>query len=926
MCPAVRSGRKVSLWSRSSAKAPTGNDGDEMIRGTFASFAVGVAVISQNGLAHAEPSTFGAIVVAQATTPKSQPAAPAQGQQPATTAQPAPQPGQQAAPSAPAEPGVTQLPPVKVTPQAAPAAKPQPRVTEKPKRREAPPVRQVQPAARPVAAPAPEVSAETAAEAETAGGFAQGIPMSPVKGSEIPLEKVPSAVGQVSSVDIERTGSPAVEQSIQQYVPGAIISDVNGNAFSTDVQFRGFTASPVEGTPQGLAVYQNGVRINEVFGDTVNWDLIPTSAIKSMALVTGNPLYGLNALGGAINITMKDGFDFQGIESDTRVGSYGRFQEYLQLGKQIDNFAAYAALEGVWDQGWRQFSPSEVRRAYFDLGVKDKDSEFHINFTGAENALGVVGPTPVDLLGADYSAVFTSPQTTNNELAMLSANGSTKLTDTWILSGVAYLRSFHQQHVDGNVSSVAPCNILNGGTGYDPTSLLCLQTANGDIVPVTDRFGNTIATGKYYGPNDTIGEIDRSTNNANSFGTTLQATDKDKVFGHNNIFIAGASVDHGYVKSTTTAELGTLNTQNWVVPGNGAYLSGPVDIAPVDVYTTTTYYGLFFTDTFDVTDALSVTAGGRYNYEDLSLYDPTGLVTGDHLYTRFNPMAGATYKFNSSLSAYGGYAEANRAPTPAELGCADPNQPCVLAAFLVSDPNLQQVVSKTWQGGLRGNLSPFGYGQLNWTAGVFHTENYNDILTAISPVIPTRGYFQNAGNTLREGVEASVNYRWNRLSVNANYAYVDATFLSNIIIPSPSNPFADANGNIFVHPGDHLPIIPPHRFKLSFGYGLTDAWSVGADLVVASSQYFFGDESNQNPQLPGYGVVNFRTSYEFQKGVVVYGLINNVFDHKYATYGAFYDTGISNVSGIASAPNLTNPDTITPAQPFSVYGGIKVTF
>ena len=134
---------------------------------------------------------------------------------------------------------------------------------------------------------------------------------------------------------------------------------------------------------------------------------------------------------------MKDGFDFQGVESDTRAGSYGRFQDYLQFGKQAGNFAAYAAVEGIWDDGWRQFSPSEVRRAYVDLGVKDKDTELHITFTDAENALGVVGPRPVQLLAQDYSAVFTNPQTTVNQLAMLSANGSTKLTDTLNVSGVA---------------------------------------------------------------------------------------------------------------------------------------------------------------------------------------------------------------------------------------------------------------------------------------------------------------------------------------------------------------------------------------------------------------------------------------------------------------------------------------------------------
>jgi iron complex outermembrane receptor protein len=854
----------------------------------------------------------------------------AQPQPPAAPAPAAPQPpAPAAAPEAPAapSPGAVELPPVKIIQSQPEQPKPAQKAVPAP-RRAAP--RLAAPAARPrkpaPAAPTPTAPAApavpAAAQAETAE---QTVAMTPFKGSEIPLYKVPGAVSQVSSAEIQRGGSPAIEDALQQYVPGAIISDVNGNPFSTSVQYRGYTASPVEGTPQGLAVYQNGVRINEVFGDTVNWDLIPSNAINGITMVSGNPLYGLNALGGALNIAMKDGFSYQGVESDTRAGSWGRFQEMIQAGKQVDNFAAYIALDGIWDDGWREFSPSNVKRAYMDLGVKDKDTELHINFTGAETALGVVGPTPIQLLAQNYGAVYTNPQTTDNRLAMLSANVSTKLSDTLSLSGAAYVRSFDQQHVDGNVSSVAPCNVLNGGTGYDPASPLCLQTAAGTAVPVTNQFGKQTPT-SIYGPNDTIGEIDRSTNNTTSYGASLQGTDKDKLFGLNNIFIAGASVDHGDVKSTANAELGRLNTQNFVVTGNGLYLTSPVDIAPVNLTDTTNYYGLFFTDTLDVTKALSVTAGGRYNYENISLFDPTGLLTGDHVYTRFNPMAGATYKFNSNLSAYGGYAEANRAPTPAELGCASPTQPCVLAAFLVTDPNLKQVVSKTWQAGLRGNFSPFGQGKLNWSAGVYRAENYNDILNVTSPVIPTRGYFQNDGNTLRQGVEASVNYTLGKLTFNANYAYVDATFLSYLTIPSPNNPYADANGNIFVHPGDHIPIIPANRFKASFDYAVTDEWKAGADVVLASSQYYFGDESNQNPQLPGYGVVNLRTSYELSKNVTVYGLVNNVFDHKFSTYGAFYSTSINDVAGNPSAANLTNPDTITPAQPISFYGGIKVKF
>ncbi len=899
-----------------------------MARSAFAGVAFATVLAGQGTPAFAGQDGWTTLAQAQAPDAQKQGAGPESSQ----PAQP-----EAAGPNA-AKPGApVQLPPVKIIQTPAPERPKPPKkaVTPKPAPRERAPVRQAAHAAPAEAAPAAEAAEGISAEEAANAAAEQLVPMSPVKGSEIPLYKVPGAVSIVSSGDIARSGSPALEDALQQYVPAAIISDVNGNPFSTDVQYRGYTASPVEGTPQGLAVYQNGVRINEVFGDTVNWDLIPSSAINSIAVVTGNPLYGLNALGGALNIQMKDGFSFQGIESDTRGGSYGRMQESLQLGKQVDNFAVYVAIEGIHDDGWRFFSPSDVARMYADVGVKDKNTEFHINFTGADTALGVVGPTPAELVAQDYASVFTSPQTTNNQLAMLSMNGSTKLTDNWSVSGVTYWRSFHQQHVDGNVSNVAPCTgfnppppVGNGLANGNNTGTLCLITANGTEQEALDQHGHQINTNQYYPlGTETIGEIDRSTNNTNSYGASLQAADKDTLFGLKNIFIAGASVDRGFVKSTSDAELGTLNTQNWVVTGNGVFLSAPVDIAPVDLHTTTSYYSIYFTDTADLTKALSATVGGRYNYEELQLEDPTGLLTGDHIYQRFNPMAGLTYKFNANLSAYGGYAEANRAPTPAELGCANPIQPCLLAEFLVSDPNLQQVVSKTWQGGFRGNFSPFGYGNLNWSAGVFHAENYNDILTAISPELPTRGYFQNAGNTLRQGVEANLKYTLDQFTLNASYAFVDATFLSNITIPSPNNPAADPNtGNIFVHPGDHIPLIPENRFKLSADYALTDDWKIGTDLVLVSSEFYFGDESNQNPKLPGYGVVNLRTSYRITDNVTVYGLINNLFDNKYATYGAFYELPVSNVSGGNSAPNLTSPDTITPAQPLSFYGGLKLKF
>ena len=132
--------------------------------------------------------------------------------------------------------------------------------------------------------------------------------------------KVPAMVQTLTADDFTRTDSPNVVDALVQRIPGIVSSDAQGNSFAPDLRYRGFIASPVQGTPQGLAVYMNGVRVNEAFGDTVNWDLIPTIAIGRADVWTNNPAFGLNALGGAVSFQMKNGFTYQGIEVDTRAG------------------------------------------------------------------------------------------------------------------------------------------------------------------------------------------------------------------------------------------------------------------------------------------------------------------------------------------------------------------------------------------------------------------------------------------------------------------------------------------------------------------------------------------------------------------------------------------------------------------------------
>jgi outer membrane receptor protein involved in Fe transport len=736
----------------------------------------------------------------------------------------------------------------------------------------------------------------------------------PLSGTGVDIDRVPAAVTTIDSGEIARTKSPNIVKALKQQTPSVDVQDIAGNPFQPDVYFRGFDASPVSGTPQGLAVYQNGVRINEAFGDTVNWDLIPTVAVRSIDVISNNPAFGLNALGGALSVQMKDGFTFQGTTFDIMGGSYGRVQSSLQWGKQVGNYAAYIAIEGAQDNGYRDFSGSQIRRFYGDIGYKSDSAELHLNVGAASNSFGATAAAPAQLLQQSWSSVYTTPQNSHDDVGYVNATANVDVSPTWSLQGSAHVRSFYQTTVDGNSTNVQPC--------ADPT-LLCFNDPN---TPANGLNGQQLANPFPAGA--TLGEIDRTSTQTTSVGTTLQATNTDKWFGHDNHFVIGGSFDYGVTNFGASAELGVVQS-NYVVDGSGIFLGpsgNPVSDGPVSLRTTNAYTGLYALDTFDVTKDFSISAGGRLNVAHIQLQDQLGgALDGDYTYTRFNPMIGATYKITPNVTAYGGYSEANRAPTPLELGCANPAQPCILASFLVSDPPLKQVVARTFETGLRGTHD-FGenVGTLGWKLGVWRTDNQDDILNVPDPIQQGFGYFQNVGATRRQGVETAVNFKADKFSLYASYAYVDATFLNAVTLGSNS-PYADANGNIYVVPGDRIPMIPHHRFKLGGDYSITKDFKIGADLLVVGSQYYAGDASNQFEQLPAYAVVDADASYQVTANVQVYLRVNNVFNNHYYTYGTFFDTTQIPNFGAGGAP-FTDPRSLSPAQPRSIYAGLKATF
>jgi iron complex outermembrane receptor protein len=797
-----------------------------------------------------------------------------------------------------------------------------------------------------VIAPTP-LSGHRAAKPTTARAAptSQGAPPEPAPAAAnadptaIDRDKVPSNTVVLTPTDFNQEYTPSFLDALNRGLPGVSLSDQTGNPFQKDLNYRGFTASPVQGTPQGIAVYQNGVRVNESWGDVVNWDFIAEKAIDKVSLFPSNPVFGLNAIGGALSIQMKNGFTWQGTELEALIGSYGRIQSSVQAGKQDGNFSAYALFESASDKGWRNFdlSSSHVNRMYVDVGARNEHTELHISFTGADDILSSVAATPVELLNKSWSSVFTFPQDTHLQLAFLQANLTHNFSDSLTFQGNVYYRGFWQGHNDGNGTDATSC---------DDRINLCL---NDTADPLGNGVIKGVATPNPFG-NAILGEIDRNWVSTNAFGGTAQLTSTNKVFEHDNHFVVGASVDHGDTQFTASSELGVIDPNTLFVQGMGIFINNPGEGQSLaSLHARNTYTGLYATDSFDVTNRLSVTAGGRFNLAQISLEDQTGqnpLLNSTNQFQRFNPMVGATYKITPNITAYADYAEANRAPTPLELGCSDPQHPCMIDTFLIADPPLKQVVSHTVEAGLRGSFGKDAKtGLLTWGLGVYRTLSDDDIIEVGSPSVggpvANFGFFQNFGKTQRQGVEAKVDYRQERWNVYANYTFVDATYRTAGMLFSPNNPnaicqdggrFAQEQDNcvtptVNVAPGDHIGGIPEHRFKIGADYAVTDKWKVGADLNVVGSQYLIHDDSNQFAKVPAYAVLNLHTSYQLTPNVELFGSINNALNQHYYLAGTFTGTtGFSSADGSNTIATLNDPRAFVPGMPFAAYAGLKATF
>ena len=667
----------------------------------------------------------------------------------------------------------------------------------------------------------------------------------PLPGLGTAPKDVPANVQVFSSRELSRQRPRDLTEFLDRNANSIGVASGQGNPYQQDLNFRGFAASPLLGTPQGISVFQDGVRINEAFGDVVNWDLLPPSAISSVQLIPGsNPAFGLNTLGGALAVYTKSGAQHPGGSIEVSGGAFGRRTGTLEYGGNRDRLDYFVTGNFAEDNGWADHNPSRVKQLFGKIGYQDDRTDLDLSATLADNMLQGTQTLPQSWLDTRKQA-YTFPDSNRNRLAFVAAKGSRFLTDTVLLGGNAYYRRYRSTNVSSNV---------NG--------------AYGELDPTTGQAQTNQATN------------DRSSIDQHSWGLGLQLTLQGEVGGRKHQLIVGASGDFGDTGFSQQSQPASFTPERNTIAA-GAF-------APVtDVGTSNRYVGVFAADTLSLDDRWTLTLAGRYNRARIDVGDRSGHDPGldsANAFARFNPAIGINFNPVPAFTGYAAYNEGMRAPSPVELTCANAAAPCKLPNIFLSDPPLKRVVSKTVEVGARGTLEP----ATTWSVAVYRTDLDDDIqFIASGKGAINAGFFQNVGKTRRQGIELAAGTRFGDLAASVRYSHIDATFRSPFTAASPNSSTADENGAIAVLADNRIPGIPTDTLKLRFDFDLDARWSVGASAIYASGQYAHGDENNRDRhgRVPAYAVINLDARFQASAELQLFAMVANLFDRRYENLG-----------------------------------------
>lgn len=533
----------------------------------------------------------------------------------------------------------------------------------------------------------------------------------PIAGLGIDRQQLPFPVQTANGDAVRRAGS--LGEWMARQLNGVNVNEISGSPFQPDITYRGFRVSPVLGSAQGLSVYLDGVRVNEPFGDVVNWDMVPEAAIGKVQLVAGsNPVYGVNTLGGALSLNSKSGLLDPGGELEMSISDAGRHRADLSYGvRNASRWHSFIGATVFDDDGWRAHSAGRLANGLVKVGHDNGDSAWSLSLIGGASKLRGNGLLPDRLYASERSAAYTFPDITRNHLTQATLAMQREWDSGWELSGVVYARSSRRDTVNGD---------LNDEKEEYPAVLNTSQTRQRSQGLSANLGGRAAAHQLNSGLT-----IDRSSTSYAQFRQPAALSAQREVLADpNEARMADAAVD-------------------------GRAFAG----------------GIYASDTWSMSDTTSITAAVRYQHARVSstLRDQG---REEFSFRRFNPSLGFVHALPGALSVFANVGSSARVPTVIELGCADPARPCRLPVGLQSDPYLKQVVSTTTEAGLRWQTV---------SASFYRTINRDDILF-LSAGSSHRGYFSNFARTRHQGLDVAASRTAGPLSAQLSYSFLDATY------------------------------------------------------------------------------------------------------------------------------------------------------
>ena len=752
----------------------------------------------------------------------------------------------------------------------------------------------------------------------------------PLPSLGLPLNIIPANIQIATPKAINAQSGVSLADYMSTNMQSVSVTEMGGNPWQPEVTFRGYSASPLLGMPQGMSTYVDGVRVNEPFGDVTLWDKIPNFAIGGMQLVPGsNPMYGLNTLGGAIAIQTKSGRQAQGVGIEAEYGSWNRQRALVEYGgvSKDGSMDFYIGHQTTKEDGWRQFSPSHLNQTFAKTGWQSEKSKLDLSYIGTDNKLIGNGFTPEHMLSGDRDQIHTRPDWTNNYYHHLALNGSHWVNNDVMLSGNAYYRKSNRHTKNGDLYE----SDMDSGASerhFTYSTLRC------------DASGRSAGN---QGECELKGSVlNTSHTKQDNYGIAGQMTFNQDFMGMKNQFIAGTGFDYSLIRFRQN-ELVNLSseTEGAVTFASGASAESSTDVwdssrqailAGAGSLPQTQTVGLtgkqwtaslFATDTLSLSDKWHLNAGVRYNHTKVDnndtlrgAYVPVTnerSLTATDDYKRLNPSIGITHTPTDKLSIFGTYSESSRAPTSIELGCSNPAVGCLLPSAMADDPPLKQVVAKTYDFGTRGSLTD----EIKWNASIYHAMNHQDLQFIRAGNSTSRGYYSNVGRTQRQGLDLGLSGQHDRFRWNASYSYIRATFDSDFSLVNSANssaPDSGADKSIYnVTKGNRMPSIPDHQFKARAQYDVTPKWSIGTNVVYFSDQYVMGNENNKHVantadclasngtlrdndracgsgKISDYTVVNLDTQYNFGGGWKAFAKAINIFDNDYYVAGRLAET------------------------------------